>query len=96
MFDSTSRYYPLETAFTFTPDGREVAYKRRRFVPPAPTTSPLIEHAVKQGERLDYITARYLGNPELFWQLCDVNNAMHPDELVSELGHKIRITLLET
>jgi len=95
MFDSDSRYYSIETTTMINPSGREVAYVRRRFLPRAPTTSPIVEHVVKQGERLDHITARYLGDPLLFWQLCDVNNAMHPDDLVAELGHRIKITLLQ-
>ena len=33
MFDYTSRYYTIETATLKLPDGRTVAYKRRRFLP---------------------------------------------------------------
>jgi len=95
MFDSNSRYYTIETSFITTSTGREVAYKRRRFLPQAPSANPVTEHTVKQGERLDHITARYLGESELFWQLCDVNNAMRPNDLVAELGRKIKITLLQ-
>lgn len=94
MFDSNSRYFTLETIF-ITVNGREVAYVSRRFLPQAPTDSPVAEHTVSQGERPDHITARYLGDPELFWQLCDANNVMHPDELTSEIGRKIKITLLQ-
>jgi hypothetical protein len=96
MFNSDSRYYALETLTLTTPEGRQVAYKSRRFLPLVPSGGPLAEHTVKQGERLDTITAMYLGDAELFWQLCDVNNAMHPDELTAELGSKIRITLLQS
>ena len=32
-FQPTSRYYNLETAQFATPDGRVLAYKRRRFLP---------------------------------------------------------------
>ena len=28
-----------------------------------------------QGERLDNVAAQYLGDPTLFWRLCDANNA---------------------
>ena len=94
MFDSSSRYYALETLIYTGPDGRQVAYKSRRFLPPAPTGAPLAEHAGQQEERLDHLAARFLGDPELFWQLCDVNNAMRPEELTEELGRKIRISLL--
>ena len=96
MFDSNSRYYALETLTLTTSEGRQVTYKSRRFLPLVPSGGPVAEHVVKQGERLDAITAMYLGDPELFWQLCDVNNAMHPEELTAELGSKIRITLLQS
>jgi hypothetical protein len=39
--------------------------------------------------------ARLIGDPELFWQLCDSNGAMQPDELTETIGRKIRITLPE-
>jgi hypothetical protein len=96
MFEPTSRYYELETATFTCTSGREEVYKRRRFLPPVIEGTLLAEHRVTQGDRLDLITARYLGEPELFWQLCDGNNAMHPDELTAEVGNTIRIFLPET
>lgn len=96
MFDSNSRYYSLPTLKLTMPDGRQVAYVGRRFLPVVPSGSPIAEHTVKQGERLDNITALYLGDAQLFWQLCDVNIIMHPQELTAEPGSKIRISLLQS
>jgi len=96
MFDSNSRYYSLDT-LTFTlPGDRQVTYVSRRFLPLVPSSGPLAVHTVKQAERLDAITAMYLGDAELFWQLCDVNNAMDPEELTAGPGSKIRISLLQS
>ena len=95
MFSFTSRYYAVEIAKTETPDGRKIAYLRRRFVPPAESFELLVEHAVAEGERLDHIAAEYLGDPEQFWRICDANNAMRPNELVEEIGRRLRITLPE-
>ena len=67
---------------------------RRRFLPPASPGASFVEHTVTDEERLDHITARYLGDPELFWQLADINNAMHPDELTAELGRTLYVALL--
>lgn len=92
MFAETSRYHDLETARHTDPDGREIAYVRRRFIP-APAPVALAEHVVTQGERLDNITARYLGDPELFWALCDDNGAMRPAELTEEVGRRLRVAL---
>ena len=39
-----------------------------------------------QGDRLDNITAKYLGDPEQFWRMCDANGAMRPEELTETIG----------
>jgi hypothetical protein len=93
QFPVTSRYHGVEIATWETSGGRSFAYLKRRFVPPPERLALLQEHTVTQGERLDNITAAYLGDPEQFWQVCDANNAMHPGELTSEIGRKLRITL---
>lgn len=93
MFPVTSRYHGIETAKRVTADGREIIYLRRRFLPAASSMAVLADHVVAQGERLDNITARYLGDPEQFWRLCDANDAMHPAELTAEIGRRLRIPL---
>ena len=92
LFASTSRYYGIATA-TITQNGRPIAYVLRRFVPPPERFQLLQTHTVMQGERLDNITATYLGDPTLFWRLCDANRAMRPWELTATVGRKLRITL---
>ena len=97
MFDPTSRYYNLPTAtLTLTgADGTpvEVRYLRRRFIPPADDRAILLEHTFSQGERLDNITARYLGDPTQFWRVCDANVVLRPEEL-EQVGRVIRIAVL--
>ncbi|HYH79028.1 MAG TPA: LysM domain-containing protein [Longimicrobium sp.] len=97
MFDSASRYAGLETASMEVPDPdggtRTVRYVRRRFVPQPGGDTTLVEHTVEQGDRLDRVTARYLGDPTQFWRVCDSNGALRPDELVEEPGRRIRIAL---
>jgi hypothetical protein len=95
FFSPTSRYYNIETATLETPDGRTLIYIRRRFVPPPERFSLLQEHLVVQGDRLDNITARYLGDPEQFWRVSDSNRAMRPEELTETIGRRLRITLPE-
>lgn len=91
MFEPTSRYYELETATYTTPEGGVVAYKRRRFLPQGREMSLLVEVTVTQGDRLDLITARILGDPEQFWRVCDANNAMNPLDLTAEPGRTVRV-----
>lgn len=95
MFARTSRYFPLRTKRWTTGDGREVCYVERRFVPATPPRLVLAEHVVADGDRLDNVAAKYLGDPEQFWRLCDANGALHPEELTAEPGRRIRIPLPE-
>ena len=94
-FPPTSRYFGLETA-TFTgPDDETVSYLRRRFVPDPSRFATLAEHVVSDGERLDTIAARHMGDPEAFWRIADANGAMHPEALTDPPGRRLRITLPE-
>lgn len=95
LFPPTSRYHNIGTATLEASDGKTVIYLKRRFVPPPERFALLQEHVVVQGDRLDNITARYLGDPEQFWRVCDANGAMRPDELTEEIGRRLRITLPE-
>jgi hypothetical protein len=94
-FPATSRYYQIETATLETAERKIIVYVRRRFVPSSDRFELLLEHTVVQGDRLDNITAKYLGDPEQFWRVCDANNAMQPDELTSVIARRLRITLPE-
>ena len=92
-FLPTSRYYGLGKATLVTPSGQTVLYLLRRFVPSPDEFALLQLHVVTQNERLDNITAKYLGDPEQFWRVCDANAAMRPDDLTRTVGFQLRITL---
>jgi hypothetical protein len=99
LFAPTSRYYAIETD-TLEVGGDplgayQIIYLKRRFVPPAERFALLQVHTVEAGDRLDNITARYLGDPLQFWRICDANNAMNPFALTTEVGRDLRITLPE-
>jgi hypothetical protein len=49
---------------------------------------------VKQGDRVDNIAARFLGDPTQFWRIADVNVVLRPSELTDTLGNTIEIALL--
>ena len=91
MFDASSRYAAIETATLSDAEGRVIAYKRRRFAPPGASLPLLVEVEMTQGDRLDLITARTLGDPEHFWRVCDANDVLHPGELTSRIGRLIRV-----
>lgn len=97
MFDSSSRYSGIEVARVTVLDSegqtRELRYIKRRFIPPSEGMTTLVEHTVTQGERLDNITAQYVGDPTQFWRVCDANNVLRPDELTETIGRNIIIAL---
>jgi hypothetical protein len=97
MFDPGSRYYGLEdgTLTVTDADGlaRTLTYVRRRFIPPLGDATRVLEHRFASGERLDTITARYLGDPTQFWQICDANLVLRPEELEEAVGRVIHVAL---
>lgn len=93
MFEPTSRYAAIEATTRELPDGRTVAYVRRRFLPRGSAMPLLVEVTVAQGDRLDVITANTLGDPEQFWRICDANDAMHPTELTAAPGRRLRVAV---
>jgi len=90
-----SRYYRTEQAIFEGGGNAPIKYLKRRFLPQLDTLSVLHEHTVIDGDRLDVIAARELGDPTMSWRIVDANLAMHPDELTAEPGRKLRITLPE-
>jgi nucleoid-associated protein YgaU len=99
MFDKNSRYANIETTTLDLTgaDGttRKVRHVRRRFLPDPEDLTTVVEHTVTEGDRLDNVTTRYLGDPTLFWRLADANNTMRPEELTEEIGRAIKIALPE-
>lgn len=95
LFPPTSRYYSTDKAILETAQGKIHAYLRRRFISRPEEFTLIHEHTVTQADRLDNIAAKYLGDPEQFWRICDANGVMHPEEVTDTIGKKIRITLPE-
>jgi hypothetical protein len=48
---------------------------------------------VTQGDRLDLIAARTIGDPEQFWRVCNANNALDPFDLPAGLGRVLRVPI---
>jgi hypothetical protein len=95
LFAANSRYAGIDTGTLTTSDGKTIVYLRRRFVPPPERFALLQEYTVVQGDRLDNLAAKFIGDPERFWQICDANAAMRPEQLTETIGRALRITLPE-
>lgn len=78
VFDPNSRYAEVEPFSVLDGRGRAVS------VVPAfepPVQEVLGVHLRLEGQRLDHLAGRYLGDPTLFWRICELSNAMLPDAL---------------
>lgn len=97
MLDPTSRYAKLTIKTRLVPAAdaddppQEVRYLERRILPRDDGAPPQLEHHVIEGDRLDNITARYLGDPTQFWRVADANQILRPEELTDEPGSAISI-----
>jgi hypothetical protein len=88
-----SRYLGIDSETLTTRGGRTVTYLKRRFLPQPSQLAQVQQHTVVQGDRLDVIAARYFGDPELFWRICDANAAMRPEDLMALPGVALRICM---
>jgi hypothetical protein len=95
MLDPTSRYADTATAEYVGATGRRVVHLRRRFLPAASAYTPVARVVVTEGDRLDLIAARSIGDPEQYWQVCDANEAMNPAELERLPGRIVLIAVRE-
>ena len=93
LFPPNSRYYGVNTSTLTTVDGKTVAFLQRRFIPAPEKFSLLQEYSVVAGDRLDNLAAKFVGDPERFWQIADANLALRPEELTELVGKILRITL---
>jgi hypothetical protein len=89
----SSRYYGSPTVSYMLPDGTQVMYLARRILPQASIYPLSRSYAVIDGDRLDNLAARFLGDPLLYWMICDANSNMDPDALTAQVGRSIQIPL---
>jgi hypothetical protein len=91
MFDEDSRYADVENATYETDDGREVVFKRRRFIPRGRGTVIRGRVRVERTERVDHISARTLGDPRQFWRILDASGVMNPRDVDEGKGLVLKI-----
>jgi hypothetical protein len=91
-FGPNSRYYNVPLGMNVAPDGTEIRYVKRRFIPPENQFATLGLHRVMPSERIDLIAAQRLGDPLLYWRICDANPTLRPDALLV-VGAYLRIAL---
>jgi len=91
MIKKTSRYHGFEHPRHLTPNGHEILYLKRRFIPRLQTAG---KTTIAQSERLDLVADRTLGSPQLFWRLCDANEEANPFVLSERSGRILKLPSL--
>lgn len=91
-FPPDSRYHGLPVKTVAMPGGAPIPYLARRLVPDPDEFVTLRMRRVAEGERLDQIAASEIGDPGAWWQICDANGAVWPDDLEA-LDTHLRLTL---
>jgi hypothetical protein len=87
MGDARSRYAGLVPVAAVLPGGRRAAVLPLRIIPPEGAAQGAV--ATRQDERVDALAARAMGDPLLFWRLCDANLAGDPQHLVGAGGRRL-------
>ena len=95
LLSPTSRYHNMPVKTRTLPDGRTVAFLPRRFPDDPAQMRTLVEHLASEGDRLDRLAADYLGDPTLYWMICDANLVLDPDEVLAEPGTRVIIATRE-
>lgn len=88
MIGPDSRY---ATCILYVDDDQEFIGTRQRI--DASPRSDDVFHTVVEGDRMDLIAYRYLGDAKLWWVICDYNDVFYPLDM--ELGAVLRMPSVE-
>jgi nucleoid-associated protein YgaU len=89
----SSRYYGAAVESFSLANGTPVMYLARRIIPQAANYSSTQTYVISDGDRLDNLAAQFLGDPILYWMICDANVTTDPDELTAQAGRQIAIPI---
>ena len=78
MFNDKSRYQKTLKYNIADSKGRIVTVTT---VPEAPNMPILGFHALKQGQRIDHLAAKYTNDEAGFWRIAEANDVMLPEAL---------------
>lgn len=73
-------------------DGDQEFIGTRQQIDASPRSDDVF-HTVVEGDRIDLIAYRYLGDAKLWWVICDYNDVFYPLDM--ELGAVLRMPSVE-
>jgi nucleoid-associated protein YgaU len=88
-----SRYHGTAIEELTLPGGTPARYLARRIIPQPSLYTSTTTYVIADGDRLDNLAQRFLGDPTLYWMICDANGATDPDDLTAQPGRTIVIPL---
>ena len=94
MFKDTSRYKNRPLKFHTKPNGEQVSYVARRFLPKPESLQTAGYQVVGQSDRLDHVAHRAYGDPEQFWRIVDATLEFDPPRLTDAPGVRLRIPMV--
>jgi len=89
----SSRYYGANTLEYVGHDGVAVRYLARRIVPQPGVYTSTQTYSVSEGDRIDNLSSKYLGDPLLYWMIADVNSVMDAESLTQTPGKNMQLPL---
>ena len=91
MPDHNSRYAASSIRIHTDSGGKVISYRSWRMLPPGRSLPAHLLVRTTSNDRPDLIATRAMGDPMLFWRICDANDAMHPLDLTARIGRAVRI-----
>ncbi len=92
-FEPSSRYYGLPIRSRTLPDGTVQSFVSRRIIPALERYQAADRYRTLGGDRIDFVAAATLGDPELYWRICDANGDADPANAASPVGRLLVIPL---
>lgn len=88
-----SRYFYLPQRSTVGAEGEEQFFLARRIIPQADSYGIAQTVRADKDSRIDWLAAQAIGNPLLYWQICDANGLTEPATALQPDGKTIGIPI---
>lgn len=92
-FPPNSRYYGLALTSRTLPDGTVQAFVKRRIIPGLERYLAADRYRTLAKDRIDGVASTTLGDPELYWRLCDANGDSDPKDAAAPTGRLLIVPL---
>jgi hypothetical protein len=92
-YTPNSRYYGLTVRKRTNAAGMSETFVARRIIPAMARYRALDRHRTDGDERIENLSADYLGDSELYWRICDANGDEDPGLSAQPIGRLITIPL---